>query len=110
MEYDKITKFSIIAPLNISFRMELLEVIGKQNKTVPILMTDKIVIAIETLNKYRSTCGVPSDNKYVFASRGKGPIGAWNTMTMLAVEANCEHPELVTSTRCRKYIATVAQV
>ena len=90
--------------------MEMLEVIGKQCKTVAILLTSKMDSALKTLNESRERCGVPASNQHIFASQGQGAINCWQTMTAVAAEAGCAHPELITSSRLRKYVSTVVQV
>ena len=80
------------------------------NKTVPTLLTTKMVDAIDALNKTRADVGIPAENKYLFPNRGKGPLQIWKILQTVASEASCNNPELISSSRLRKYIATVAQV
>lgn len=50
----------------ISFRMQLVEVLGKQKRRVPVLLAPDMVQAIELLISTRIAAGVPSENKYLF--------------------------------------------
>lgn len=47
--------------------MDLVEVMGKQNRKVPVLLTPNVKTAIDLLNDTREKSGVCADNKYVFA-------------------------------------------
>ena len=47
--------------------MDLVEVMGKQNRKVPILLTPVMKAAVERLIKHRDMCGVDPRNIYVFA-------------------------------------------
>lgn len=48
-------------------RMSLVEVVGKQYKRVPVLLTQTMVEAIQALVDKRAEGGVRSCNPYVFA-------------------------------------------
>ena len=83
---------------------------GKQNKRVPILLLPEMVAAIQVLNASRQIVGILPDNPYVFANTTNGHISSWMALNATAKEAGCEQPNLVSSTRLRKYVATVSQV
>ena len=91
-------------------RLQLIETRGKLNKTVPKLLTAEMITAIDTLNKTRCEVGISTNNKFIFPSKGMGPLQAWKTINSVATEAGCLSPELISSSRLRKYIATVVQV
>ncbi|KAL5021120.1 hypothetical protein ScPMuIL_000275 [Solemya velum] len=93
-------------------RLQLVETQGKQNKKCPILLTELMVAAIDTLEKTRADCSIETSNPYVFASSVSKDchINAWQAMNKLAHEAGCEQPNLVSSSRLRKYLATVCQI
>ncbi|KAL3870155.1 hypothetical protein ACJMK2_038238, partial [Sinanodonta woodiana] len=49
-------------------------------------------------------------NPYIFTTHGEGYISTWQVMQIASKASGCQQPELITSSRLRKYIATVAQV
>ena len=57
---------------------------------------------------------IPQDNKYVFARSSKGSLGhlrGWDCVSanVKDIERNLKMPKEITSTKLRKYIATVSQ-
>jgi len=91
--------------------MDLIHVPGKRNRKVPILMTPDVRSAMKVLSDTRTVCGVPHENKYFFATDSScGHFHSWLVLNRVAVSAQCENPHLITSTRLRKYVATLAQV
>ncbi|XP_061914620.1 uncharacterized protein LOC133657374 isoform X2 [Entelurus aequoreus] len=84
---------------------------GKRGRPVPILLTPKMVYALELLVKYRETCWVLKDNTYLFARptamthfRGSDCIRDYAK----ACHAKC--PVSLTSTKLRKHAATLSTV
>jgi hypothetical protein len=53
--------------------MDLVEVMGKRNRKVPVLLTQPMKAGIERLIQFRDICGVHPENIYVFAK----VIEAW---------------------------------
>jgi len=49
------------------FRMDLVEVIGKQSRKVPMLIPPDVKQALELLVSRRTDAGIPLDNPFVFA-------------------------------------------
>jgi len=47
--------------------MDLVELLGKKNRKVPVLMTKQMTEAVVVLNNVRDCVGIPSTNIYVFA-------------------------------------------
>jgi len=91
--------------------MDLIQVPGKRNRKVPILLTPDVRSAMKVLFDKREACGVSMENKYFFATNSShGHFHSWLVLNHVAVSAQCEQPNLVTSTRLRKYVATLAQV
>lgn len=86
---------------------------GKGSKAVPILFSKEMQNHIGCLLKVRQeTDIVPKSNKYLFANPGsenRWMAGA-NTIRNIAKNCGAEHPELLTSTRFRKHIATTLQL
>ncbi|KAL7877397.1 hypothetical protein SRHO_G00040400 [Serrasalmus rhombeus] len=84
---------------------------GQRGRPVPILLTPKMLGALELLVKQREACGVLKDNGYMFARpeamthfRGSDCIRGFAK----ACGARC--PESLTSTRLRKHAATLSTV
>jgi hypothetical protein len=91
----------------------MVEIKGKRGRKVAVNLTPDTKQAIEMLVKKRDDVGINQENKYLFAMPNKTSttyIWGWECLRKYAVEANLEKPELITSTRLRKYIGTVSQV
>lgn len=91
----------------------MVEIIGKRNRKVPVLLTPDVKNAIETLIVTRENGNVSPNNEYVFAIndakstkslRGNDVIR--NACSMVELKS----PEVITSTSLRKYVATVSQL
>lgn len=95
-------------------RMDMVVVRGKslKNKDAFILLTPDSRQAIDLLNEKRSSVGVPADNRYVFARlNAKTPLSGTADLHELVLECpGIKFPSTFTSTKLRKYIATVSQV
>ena len=58
----------------------------------------------------REKVAIPFSNPKVFASKSAtGYLDSWQSMNQIAEEAGLSQPDLVTSTRIRKYNGTVCQ-
>ncbi|KAG7472086.1 hypothetical protein MATL_G00104710 [Megalops atlanticus] len=84
---------------------------GKRGRPVPILVTQKMLRALDLLVKQREACGVLKHNTYMFARpealshfRGSDCLGSF------AQACGAKHPKLLTSTRLRKHAATLSTV
>lgn len=90
----------------------MVETQGKQNRRCPVLLTKAMTVALDCLMKHREGCGISSSNPYVFASptSASNHIDPWTSMNKLAKEAGCEQLYLISSSRLRKYLATVCQI
>ena len=98
----------------IPFKLDMVEIRGKRGRKVPVILTREIRESIDLLNRTRATVGIPDENPYVFARPSRqslGHIRAWDCMRKFVQE--CEppfsNPNVVTSTKLRKYIATISQ-
>jgi len=92
-------------------RMDMIQVPGKRNRKVPILITPDVSLAMQLLVESRQRCGVSAKNKYFFATDStNGYLNTWLVLHNHAVAAHVDNPRLITSTRLRKYVATLAQV
>lgn len=94
--------------------MDLVVVRGKSVKNTKafVILPPDCQLAIETLLETRDASCIPVTNQYIFARRNAdSPISGCLEMRELANECSLlEHPERITSTKLRKYIATVSQV
>lgn len=89
----------------------MVQIPGKKGRTVPMLITEDVKEGLEVLNNKRDQVGIPQNNPFCFASRSQhGYLDGWQAMNLIAKEANLSKPELVTSTKLRKYNATVSQL
>jgi len=92
-------------------RMDLIQVPGKRNRKVPILITPEVGKAMQMLANTRAKCGISPRNRYFFATdSSNGYLNTWLVLHNNAVAAGVNKPRLITSGRLRKYVATLAQV
>ena len=96
-------------------RLDLVEIKGKRGRKVPILLTKEVNRAIDVLLETRSEVGINPENPYLFAVTGNQSLGHLRPWECLRKVAMCEglhleKPEAVTSTKLRKYVATVSQI
>ncbi|XP_036932014.1 uncharacterized protein LOC119017757 isoform X5 [Acanthopagrus latus] len=87
------------------------EIRGKRGRGVPVLLKPSMVSAMELLADTRELCGVSKENIYMFAR--PGALSAYRggeCIQTFARESGAKHPEVLTSTRLRKHIATMSQV
>ncbi|KYB24832.1 hypothetical protein TcasGA2_TC001429 [Tribolium castaneum] len=86
---------------------------GKGSKPVPILFSIKLQKIIDCLIKIRTeTSIVPTSNPFLFANPGSQDrwMNGSNVMRKLASSCGAKNPNLLTSTRFRKHIATTLQL
>lgn len=89
----------------------MVQVIGKRVRPVAILIMDDVLPSMDVLLETRTCCGIPDDNIYFFAlPMSKGHLSFYPVLQRIAKEAGMKRPELLTSTRMRKHVATMAQV
>ena len=83
---------------------------------MPLLLTKEVKEAIiDVLVEKRTEGGINQENPYLFAATGNGSLGhlrPWECMRKVVTsdDLKLEKPEAVTSTRLRKYVATVSQI
>jgi hypothetical protein len=84
---------------------------GAGGRRVPLILSPNVVSAMELLAQKRECCNIPTSNVHFFAtSSSNGYVNGWQVMQDVAVAAQLKHPQLIHSTRLRKYVATVSQV
>ncbi|XP_059192255.1 uncharacterized protein LOC131974118 [Centropristis striata] len=87
------------------------EIRGKRGRAVPVLLKPSMLSAMELLAQTRELCGVLKENFYMFAR--PGALSAYRggeCIQKFARESGAKNPEVLTSTRLRKHIATMSQV
>ena len=87
-------------------RLELMKVVGKMCKAVPILLTPDVIDSMNVLVQSRSAVGIPDANPYFFAhvyGKSLGHIETWDCL-------HKDSHDRIQSTKLRKYVATVSQV
>ena len=94
--------------------MDMVVSAGKSRKNVQafVLLPPDARQAVDLLIKCRSTVGIPDSNPFVFARLTADTPLSGNT-ELQEVAQSCpglRHPERITSTNLRRYIATVSQV
>ncbi|KAG5867121.1 hypothetical protein JTB14_012395 [Gonioctena quinquepunctata] len=93
--------------------MKLVQIPGKRGRTVPVLLQGEMVVAMNIPISTRLSVGDNAHNPYIFARPNKdsmnnirGPVA----LTSVVENEGLISPEAVTSTKLRKYTATVCQV
>ncbi|XP_064653244.1 uncharacterized protein LOC135503570 [Lineus longissimus] len=82
---------------------------GKRDRKVPLLLKQEWVKPMLLLVEKRADCGVESE--YYFGVPGrKTHLSPWKVLNDAAINADCKRPDLISTTRLRKYTATVTQV
>lgn len=92
--------------------LSVVKIVGKRGRIVPIILTKEMKESLDLIIVKRVQYGIRNENPYVFAianttcsyMRGHDSLKKW------CIEAGLESPDLVTSTKLRKYVATVCQI
>ena len=93
-------------------RLTVVEVIGKRNRPVPILQTEDMTKAVNTLQDSRGKCNVDSRNQFlvVLSKTKQSHLSFSVTLHRIARQAGLKKTHLLTTTKMRKHLATMAQV
>ena len=92
-------------------RLKLVDIQGKRNRTVPVLLTPDVVTAVDCLLQKRNEVGVDEANPYVFARCSRlNSVDGHTCIRRVVSSVKLDRPDLITSTYLRKYIATVSQL
>ncbi|KAG5855867.1 hypothetical protein ANANG_G00001230 [Anguilla anguilla] len=87
-----------------------IEVRGKFGKKISVLLTPSMAASIEVLNSARGTVGVPQDDPHVFARlEVDPPVRGGPRLRKYAADSGTQYPELLTSAKLRKRVATLCQ-
>ncbi|XP_028415615.1 uncharacterized protein LOC114538973 [Dendronephthya gigantea] len=94
-------------------RFDMVEILGKRNRKVPVLLTPDVKAAILVLNRTREDGNVNEENPYVFAvndGSSKQFLRGNDVIRHACKMVDLKNPDVITSTNLRKYVATVSQL
>lgn len=88
------------------------EIRGKRDRKVPILLTPRMLDSMELLVKNRQACGVQDENIFFFAKPMTETSYYKGTDCIRKISHQCgaKHPKNLSSTKLRKHIATLSKV
>ena len=91
-----------------------IEIPGKRNNIVPVLLTKQLKAAVDKLvdTRLRHEADIADDNVYVFAAmnRSLGYIRGSDVLRKFSTLCGASNPQQLRSTSLRKHIATLSQV
>ena len=90
--------------------LDMLKMVGKRNRHVPLILTPPLKEAMQLLYESRHEVGILKENPYFFANCRTGYICHSTIMKKFAKSSGAKKPDLITSTNLRKYCATVSQL
>lgn len=101
--------------VNFLNRLDMVEIMGKWGRKVPVILTAEMTRSIDLLIKTRKPVGIQERNPYIFARPNRQSLQymrAWDCLRKFSTQ--CEpplsNPANVTSTKLSKYTATISQV
>ena len=93
------------------FRSDLVEVIGKRGKKVPILLPPEVAYSMALLAASRQKCNVLTKNRYFFAAPFyNGYIPGHTSMRNVCKKLQLKRPDLLTAKELRRHVGTMCQV
>ncbi|XP_051812170.1 uncharacterized protein LOC110965813 [Acanthochromis polyacanthus] len=88
-----------------------IEIRGKRNRKVPILLTPDMLSSMEALVAHRRACGIPDENPFFFSRpEAETHLRGSDAIRQIAKECGAKHPETLSSTKLRKQIASLSTV
>ncbi|CAB4023564.1 hypothetical protein CGI_10009146, partial [Paramuricea clavata] len=94
-------------------RLYMVEVVGKNRRKVPVILTINVKNAKIVLNNTRKEAKVSQYNEHVFAvndGKSVNPLRCHDALKNACKNVKLERPDLMRSTNLRKYVATVGQL
>jgi len=89
----------------------MIQIPGKRLNAVPILLTPDVKSAMDVLLKTRTDVDIPTTNPYFFPSYSKhGHLDLCQVIQKVVKSAGVQYPERITTTKLRKYVATMMQL
>ena len=97
---------------HLSDTLDMVYIRGKRGRKVAVIIPVDCQRAMEILYKQREMAGISSHNTYFFGRQNteSSNIRACDCLRELALECGLKSPELIRSTKMRKYIATISQI
>ena len=87
------------------------EIKGKRERTVPVLLTHKMLKAIHLLLQFGSEGGIRLTNSYFFAySFWDNFLRGCEVLRHASMQCGAKHPERLRATKLRKHVAPLCQV
>lgn len=85
---------------------------GKRGRGVPVLLTSDMKESLDLLIQIRNKCNIFESNEHIFAIPFTvvGVYRGSDCLRKAAVECKASSPDLLTSTKLRKHIATMSQL
>lgn len=90
--------------------MKVIQIFGKRQRAVPILLNKEMLISMEVLQANREKCNITSDFFFAIPGLANRHLHYYQVLQNVAKAAHMARPELLTTTRMRKHHATMAQV
>ncbi|XP_072161248.1 uncharacterized protein [Bemisia tabaci] len=92
--------------------MAVLDIRGKHDRSVPVVLTKEMQEGIEFLLKHRTQIGINKNNPYIFAIAGfdEAHLRGHDCVRKICGKLPLVKPRLIQGTKLRKYIATVTQI
>jgi hypothetical protein len=90
--------------------MKVIQVVGKRQRPVPILLNADMLESMKVLTKTREVCNVDSEFFFAIPGQRNSRLHYYHTLQKVARAAGMNRPSLLTTTRMRKHHATMAQV
>ncbi|KAJ1518801.1 hypothetical protein ONE63_011589 [Megalurothrips usitatus] len=93
-------------------RVARLSIRGKRGRFVPVLLTPFFLGCLVDLNAHRRVGGVHPENKHLFAVAGgaSAHLRGCDVVRKMAEKCGAAKPQLLTSTKLRKHLATCSQL
>ncbi|XP_029964810.1 uncharacterized protein LOC115400888 [Salarias fasciatus] len=87
------------------------EIVGKRERKVVILLTPCMVDALTLLTSKRKECGVLDNNVFLFGRpQAQSHYRGQDCLRLYGNRCGAKHPELLRSTQLRKHVATLSQI
>ncbi|KAK0143861.1 hypothetical protein N1851_017928 [Merluccius polli] len=96
---------------DLSLNKRRIEIRGKRNRKVPILLMPDMLSSMEALVAHRRAYGVPDVNPFFFSRpEAETHLRGSDAIRQIARECEAKHPENMFSTKLRKHVSTLSTV
>ena len=101
----------LMRTVNFLNRLDMVEIMDKRERKVPVILTSEMTRSIDLLIKTRKAVAIQERNPYV-NRQSLQYMRAWDCLRKFSTqcEPSLSNPANVTSTKLRKYIASISQV